>query len=798
MIGTVVLLSALVSIVQGSSCILDPSLPANLTRHAEQQPLCAGFIDASAPPYNCAGDGRTDDTEALQWALDDAYAFRLAVLLQPNRTFVISRQLRAVQTGKPQQLREYGYQLIGAVDHSLSSTPATLKVKDHADLSAFPETGPPTTIAGVSFQQRPIIYYAINTNASNPGGNYAAILYSALLRNIRIDLGDNPGLSGVAMSGAQLCSIEDVTVVGTAFTSGVVGLPGSGGYSSNLRVVGGHFAIWQAQFRPNPSVTGLVALNQTVAAVLLILSRGPLVLSGFVIRSQMKGATGVLVAGKRSASVALEDGVIAVSGTAITANGNGITLRAIWVQSALAVEVAVHGLEVKSTSNAYRYIAWWHYSSAQTIAVSKGEDVSAATQASGFPALSYLPSAPAATPPPDTTLGTMHSWTEAEALSMGWESSCVLDVVRDCGATPHWVNATDNDGTAITQCLRQALSALPAGGRTQTLCKGQVVVFVPRGEFLLWETLVIPRQGLKLVGAGKHNAVLTMRAGVAFDAAPLLRVDGAMEHNKGGNNSTAASVVSDLVLVQSQRAPVLEVRTATLLRDVRTVPCNPFKWRLPNQPRCAHPASQPSSASPSSTVAAVAFTGTASGRFYGLSLDHFTTFLEAGDALVTVNHTGYSAATEGIHLYQLSAEHLATNYQLQVSHSNGLHLHAFKFESAGILKTPPPKGPNLLGGGLFACLNSSQVTIFGGSGNYGIMNVSLARDIIFSSGCNDIQLDALVRNPVSGETPPSHANWVSAVSSGEGAGSGLQVSDNQDVLLTFSPKQVSGNGRVTH
>ena len=96
-----------------------------------------------------------------------------------------------------------------------------------------------------------------------------------MLRNVVIDLGNNPGLSGVSMSGAQLCSIEDVTVTGTDFTAGVVGLPGSGGFTANLRVDGGAFAVWQAQFRPNPSVSGLVALNQSVAAVLLQKTRGP-------------------------------------------------------------------------------------------------------------------------------------------------------------------------------------------------------------------------------------------------------------------------------------------------------------------------------------------------------------------------------------------------------------------------------------------------------------------------------------------------------------------------------------------
>lgn len=63
--------------------------------------------------------------------------------------------------------------------------------------------------------------------------------YASLLRNVVIDMGDNPSTSAISMSGAQLCSIEDVAVQGQAFYGGIVGLPGSGGYTSNLIVRGG-------------------------------------------------------------------------------------------------------------------------------------------------------------------------------------------------------------------------------------------------------------------------------------------------------------------------------------------------------------------------------------------------------------------------------------------------------------------------------------------------------------------------------------------------------------------------------
>ena len=126
--------------------------------------------------------------------------------------------------------------------------------------------------------------------------------------------------------------------------------------------------------------------------------------------------------------------------------------------------------------------------------------MSAAVSKEGFPSLAGLPSAPAATNTPSAAdLAAVHSWSAEDAQTLLWseDAAVMLDAVRDCGATPDWVNATDDDGAAITRCLAQHRAAR--------------VLFVPRGEFLLWSPLVL-RAGLRLVGAGKHNAALVMRA----------------------------------------------------------------------------------------------------------------------------------------------------------------------------------------------------------------------------------------------------------------------------------------------
>jgi hypothetical protein len=307
------------------------------------------------------------------------------------------------------------------------------------------------------------------------------------------------------------------------------------------------------------------------------------------------------------------------------------------------------------------------------------------------------------------------------------------------------------------------------------------------------------KPGQQLTGAGKHCATLTMRHGAAFETAPLVRVEGGSSSGRSGSGDSSAQIsvsISDLVLSIAQRGTILEANAPnTLIRDLRTTPCVPHcRGGHCSNPLCAQPApggaetaTAPTAVGPS--AAGVRFTGQASGRFYGLSLDHFDQYLVAGDALLSVNGAKAAAAADstdsggGVHLYQLSAEHLPTDYQVQVWDSSlGVHLHSFKFESAGFLAHPTWGPP---GGGLFSCHASTRVSIFGGSGNYGIMNATMASDIIFAEDCPDMQLSSLVRKPQDGETPASSgALWIRTLASHGGAR--IEIDDSTPAVLAFS------------
>ena len=96
--------------------------------------------------------------------------------LAARRTFLVSRQLRCVQQGRPAVMREYGYQLIGA---GSGDARPTIKLADNAG-----------SISGGI-----LIYFQLVISADEwpykGSGPDPPSHYSAMLRDVQIDMGSN-------------------------------------------------------------------------------------------------------------------------------------------------------------------------------------------------------------------------------------------------------------------------------------------------------------------------------------------------------------------------------------------------------------------------------------------------------------------------------------------------------------------------------------------------------------------------------------------------------------------------------
>ena len=117
--------------------------------------------------------------------------------------------------------------------------------------------------------------------------------YVSLIRGFTIDMGNNPTGNGLSLEGAQLCSIEDIIIKGN-FNIGITSLPGSGGSTTNVKVIGGNIGIRQNVYRPTPSIQGVELLNQKKFGIELADARGGIIVAGFKIEGSGSGGRAYL------------------------------------------------------------------------------------------------------------------------------------------------------------------------------------------------------------------------------------------------------------------------------------------------------------------------------------------------------------------------------------------------------------------------------------------------------------------------------------------------------------------------
>jgi hypothetical protein len=401
----------------------------------------------------------------------------MSVQLPANKTFLMSQQLSFLQTNRS---RAFGFQIVGGA----GGARPVLKLKDGS------------RVAGNVF-----IHFVLLPSGTVQ--EYDSEHYNSRMRGVNVDLGNNPLVSGISMSGAQLCSIEDVVVTGTAFYAGLNGLPGSGGFSANVAVHNGDYGVVETTFRPNPSINGLVLVGQRKAGVLIDVARGPVVLSGFSIESPPTPSSeyrAVLLANRTASKDNAfngEDGTIVLHGggasVAIESEGSDVVLKNVFfLGAATLVSCPAQNVSLLPVGP----LSAWVRADIFVFSGSSGQIWDHGHSGGG--GMTYLTQPIESASAPQTDLITQHSWAFGEIPT--WQSPRVLNVCEDYGATPQWVNATDDDGAKIQEAIVAACTpSSPAYGS---------VVFIPHGQFGLFRPLDLLGCA-QLIGSGTHSTVLT-------------------------------------------------------------------------------------------------------------------------------------------------------------------------------------------------------------------------------------------------------------------------------------------------
>lgn len=159
-------------------------------------PADSGIVNVKAAPYRAQGDGRTDDTQAIQQAMNDCQATRRSVYL-PEGTYLVSGTL-AFKPGVffgDNNIRGDG---VGRT---------VIRLKDGTFVSPK--------------EPQPLITFGYH--GSPEGGRVSADWFNNNIRQLTIDIGNNPGAIGLQYYSNNAGAARDLEIL-DPHNVGVIGL----------------------------------------------------------------------------------------------------------------------------------------------------------------------------------------------------------------------------------------------------------------------------------------------------------------------------------------------------------------------------------------------------------------------------------------------------------------------------------------------------------------------------------------------------------------------------------------------
>jgi hypothetical protein len=439
---------------------------------AQISPTEAGYIDAVAD-YGADNTGKSVTTTQLQNAIDAAIEqskplFIPAGIYLTNQTLVVENE---------SDRGEQNVFITGSTADAKKRTIILLKE------GTFPNAGSPGHV---------VLHKGWQDEKYTD-------TFNRMFQSIDIQIqGNNAGAIGLRWRGAEGCGVFDVSIDVTGGLYGMDMIPGSGGSMADISITGGRIglSLTGGPTQPTPTITCLTLREQTEVGIKTSFLRGPLVLTGckFLLNktvplfdldrhrtfTQSPGGNPVLT------DCVIEYDSVHARNMVIKMNQNyepSLHFSDVYIKN--AAKVLETDQVVEANSAGWRYFKEMAYNSQWDAAPQGNESIYTDGNLYGADVYQdFTDNIPA-----PGNIQSKHGWGETFP---GFE-------------TPGAVNVKDYAYLADNGDWSPAFNAA-----IEAAASGSNVVFVPKGEYVIFNTIHL-QQKTKLVGCGFKNSIILGR-----------------------------------------------------------------------------------------------------------------------------------------------------------------------------------------------------------------------------------------------------------------------------------------------
>lgn len=471
------------------SPIIDGVKQAVPSALGNQQLAQLGLVDVTAAPFFAVGDGITDDTAALQNAVNFARDNQMVCFI-PEGEYLISDTIK-LRHGVYLRTNKTGLLHFDNMPCSVvgSSTGQRPKIILKENSNGFSDS------QNVRYMFEYVTYDITKTDnlvTIDKKGNGNNMLMNSVIKNIDFEIGSgNSGAVAIYMNSAEGSVLQDVSINAINGYAGVYGAGGNGGMWGNLRVEGGIIGILFPSWTvPGPTMAGITLVNQQSTAI-SAQGRGSLTIVGLKIISS---SAGPLIVQKSTFapfdnSINLIDSEIlfdGVQGTVFNSPVRSLYLNNVYVYNAQQVVsgklagISGNWLHVREFAygNDILFQGVQFYSPVYIDGQIQASRTFQNVIAEGNP--DFIP------PPPD--LQSRHLWNENFPT---FQSLGAVNVKN----APY--NAVGDGFTDDTLAIQSAIDE-------------NEIVFLPKGYYMVTDTLRL-KPNTKLIGVAQHLSVIFVR-----------------------------------------------------------------------------------------------------------------------------------------------------------------------------------------------------------------------------------------------------------------------------------------------